>query len=71
MTVFVSDGKLPFPYGRESTGYQVDDMAATLAKAAANGVTVLVPPLKTSKGNASAMLQFPGGYISEIHDAVH
>ena len=71
MTVFVSDGKLPFPYGRESTGYQVDDMAATVARAAANGVTVLVPPLKTSKGNASAMLQFPGGYISEIHDAVH
>jgi predicted enzyme related to lactoylglutathione lyase len=71
MTVFVSDGKLPFPFGRETTGYQVDDMAATLAKAAANGVTVLTPPYKTSKGNVSAMLQFPGGYISEIHDAAH
>jgi len=69
MTVFVSDGKLPYPYGRETTGYQVDDMAATLARAAASGVRVLVPPLKTSGGNMSAMLQFPGGYISEIHDA--
>jgi len=69
MTVFVSDGKLPYPYGRETTGYQVDDMAATLARAAANNVRVLVPPLKTSQGNTSAMLQFPGGYISEIHDA--
>jgi predicted enzyme related to lactoylglutathione lyase len=69
MTVFVSDGKLPFPYGRETTGYQVDDMAATLQKAAANGVKVLVAPVKTSQGNMSAMLQFPGGYISEIHDA--
>jgi len=69
MTVFVSDGKLPYPYGRETTGYQVDDMAATLARAAASGVRILVPPLKTSQGNTSAMLQFPGGYISEIHDA--
>ena len=70
MTVFVTDGKLTFPYGRETTGYQVDDMAATLEKAAANGATVLAAPRKTSTGNMSAMLQFPGGYISEIHDAV-
>ncbi len=69
MTVFVTDGKLTFPYGRETTGYQVDDMAATLEKAAANGATVLAAPRKTSTGNMSAMLQFPGGYISEIHDA--
>ena len=68
MMVFVSDGKLPFPFGRETTGYQVDDMAATLARAAGNGVTVLVPPARTSAGNLSAMIQFPGGYISEIHD---
>ncbi|MET0320961.1 MAG: glyoxalase [Duganella sp.] len=68
MTVFVTDGKLTFPYGRETTGYQVDDMAATLAKAAANGATVLVAPRKTAQGNQTAMLQFPGGYISEIHD---
>nr|WP_229255502.1 glyoxalase [Duganella phyllosphaerae] len=69
MTVFVTDGKLTFPYGRETTGYQVDDMAATLEKAAANGATVLAAPRQTSTGNMSAMLQFPGGYISEIHDA--
>lgn len=70
MAVFVSDGKLPFPYGRETTGYQVDDLAATLEKAAANNVKVLVAPVKTSQGNSSAMLEFPGGYIGEIHDAV-
>ena len=69
MTVFVTDGKLTFPYGRETTGYQVDDMAATLERAAANGATVLAPPRKTSTGNMTAMLQVPGGYISEIHDA--
>ena len=69
MTVFVTDGKLTFPYGRETTGYQVDDMADTLKKAVANGATVLAAPRQTSTGNMSAMLQFPGGYISEIHDA--
>jgi len=69
MTVFVTDGKLTFPYGRETTGYQVDDMADTLSKAAANGATVLAAPRQTSTGNMTAMLQFPGGYISEIHDA--
>ena len=66
--VFISDGKLPFPYGRESTGYKVADMAATLARAVANGATVLTPPVLTSQGNSSAMLEFPGGYICEIHD---
>lgn len=71
MTVFVTDGKLTFPYGRETTGYQVMDMAATLAKAAANGATVLSPPRKNSQGNMTAMLQFPGGYISEVHDGMH
>ena len=70
MSVFVTDGKLTFPYGRETTGYQVDDMAATLEKAAAHGATVLAPPRRTSRGNMTAMLQFPGGYISEIHDGM-
>ena len=69
MTVFVSDGKLPFPFGRETTGYQVDDLAATLAKAVSNGASVLTPPYLTSQGNHSAMLEFPGGYICELHDA--
>jgi len=68
MTVFVTDGKLTFPYGRETTGYQVDDMAATLKKATDNGATILTPPYKTSAGNSSAMIEFPGGYISEVHD---
>ncbi|WP_156369694.1 glyoxalase [Duganella sp. Leaf126] len=69
MMVFVTDGKLTFPYGHETTGYHVDNMAETLKKAAASGASVLVAPRKTSAGNMTAMLQFPGGYISEIHDA--
>ena len=71
MRVFVSDGKLPWPFGRESTGYEVDDLAATMAKATANNATVVSPPYATTGGGHSAVLQFPGGYIAEIHDAAN
>ena len=30
MTVFVTDGHLPYPYGRELTGYEVADLEETL-----------------------------------------
>ncbi len=66
MTVIVTDGHLPFPYGREMTGYEVKDLDATLAKAVASGASVLVPPTLSDHRNA-AMVQFPGGYIAEIH----
>ncbi|HEY2068853.1 MAG TPA: hypothetical protein VGG48_04805 [Rhizomicrobium sp.] len=68
MVVMVSDGHLPWPYGREITGYEVPDLDATLAKAKAAGVSVLVAPF-TAAGRTSAMVQFPGGYIAEIHAA--
>jgi predicted enzyme related to lactoylglutathione lyase len=64
--VLVTDGHLPWPYGRELTGYEVADLAATLAKATASGATVLVPPYVADHRNA-AIVQFPGGYIAEIH----
>jgi predicted enzyme related to lactoylglutathione lyase len=69
MTVLVTDGHLPFPYGRETTGYEVANLADTLAKAKAAGVTVLVPPF-LSDGRTAAFVQFPGGYIAEIHAIV-
>jgi hypothetical protein len=65
-TVFVTDGILPYPYGREITGYGVSDLAATLAKAKAAGATVLDGPYAAS-GRQSAMVSFPGGFIAEIH----
>jgi predicted enzyme related to lactoylglutathione lyase len=68
MTVFVTDGHLPYPYGRELTGYEVKDLQATLAKAKSSGAVVLVDPY-TADGRAAAMIQFPGGYIAEIHAA--
>lgn len=66
MTVFVTDGHLPFPYGREVTGYEVADLNATLEKAKASGAKVLVEPFK-SGDHSSAMVEFPGGYIAEVH----
>lgn len=62
----VTDGHLPFPYGREVTGYEVADLPATLARATAAGATVLVPAA-TGSGRTAAMVSFPGGYVAEIH----
>ena len=64
--MFVTDGHLPYPYGRETTGYEVQNLAVTLAKARAAGVKVLVPPY-TADGRTAAMVEFPGGYVAEIH----
>jgi hypothetical protein len=66
MEVLVTDGHLPFPYGREATGYEVKELASTLEKARAVGATVLVQPFQ-SRGRELAMVQFPGGYVAEIH----
>jgi predicted enzyme related to lactoylglutathione lyase len=69
LTTFVTDGHLPHPYGRELTGYQVTSLDETLAKAKSAGATVLVNPF-VSENRRSAMVQFPGGYIAEIHALV-
>jgi predicted enzyme related to lactoylglutathione lyase len=66
LTVFVTDGHLPYPYGRETTGYEVTNLAETVAKAKAAGVEVLVPSYKTDERDA-VVVRFPGGYIAEIH----
>jgi hypothetical protein len=68
LTVLVTDGHLPYPYGHEMTGYEVSDLAATLAKAKAAGVQVLVPPY-TAGQRTAAVVQFPGGYVAEIHSS--
>jgi predicted enzyme related to lactoylglutathione lyase len=66
LVVFATDGHVPYPYGRELTGYAVRDLAATLTKALAVGVTLLVKPVEVG-GRRSAMVEFPGGYVAEIH----
>ena len=66
LTVIVTDGHSPYPYGREMTGYEVANLDDTLAKAKTAGVTVLAGPYKADHRSA-AIVQFPGGYIAEIH----
>ena len=66
VTVLVTDGHLPYPVGRELTGYEVKDLAETLKKAQAAGGTILVPAF-SADGRQAAFVQFPGGYIAEVH----
>ncbi|HVO03687.1 MAG TPA: hypothetical protein VMT54_15900 [Candidatus Cybelea sp.] len=68
MMLLVTDGHLPYPYGRETTGYEVGSLTDTLAKAKNAGATVLVAPYTADK-RIAALVQFPGGYIAEIHAA--
>jgi hypothetical protein len=66
MRVLVADGHLPYPFGYETTGYPVRDLNATLEKAKAVGVRILSAPYTTSD-RKTAVVEFPGGYIAEIH----
>jgi hypothetical protein len=66
LNALVTDGHLPYPYGREMTGYEVTNLTDTLTKAKETGVDVLVPPYRTDEREA-VVVQFPGGYIAEIH----
>jgi hypothetical protein len=66
IVLLATDGHLPYPYGREMTGYEVPDMATSLHKAIEAGATVLVHPYDAGDREA-AIVQFPGGYIAEIH----
>jgi hypothetical protein len=68
IAVLVTDGQLPYPYGREMSGYEVANLADTVSKAKAAGATVLVDPYTTDRRQA-AIISFPGGYIAEIHSA--
>jgi predicted enzyme related to lactoylglutathione lyase len=68
ITVLATDGHLPYPYGREITGYEVSDLSDTLSKARTAGATVLVEPYNAALRQA-AIVEFPGGYIAEIHSS--
>jgi hypothetical protein len=70
VAVLVTDGHLPYPYGREVTGYEVSDLSGTVGKAESAGAAALVKPYSAGDRDA-AILQFPGGYIAEIHAASH
>ncbi|UPG92516.1 VOC family protein [Luteibacter aegosomatissinici] len=66
LTLFVTNGHLTWPYGSELTGYEVGDLDATLDRARQAGAKVVVDT-HAEGGRRSAMVQFPGGYVAEIH----
>jgi hypothetical protein len=68
MVVLVTDRHLPYPYGREITGFEVGDLDVTIAKAKAAGATVLIEPY-VSGARRAVMVEFPGGFVAEIHAA--
>ena len=63
----VTDSHFPNPYGREMTGYEVANLADTFAKSKAAGVAILARPYADRSPGTAAIVQFPGGYIAEIH----
>jgi hypothetical protein len=68
VTVLATDGHLPYPYGRDTTGYEVDDLSNALMKAKAAGASVVIEPYSVA-GRQAAMVRFLGGFIAEIHSA--
>ncbi|KAF1068331.1 MAG: hypothetical protein GAK45_01395 [Pseudomonas citronellolis] len=69
MVLLVTDGHLPYPYGHETTGYEVADLGATLGKATGSGAKVIVAA-HDEAGRRAAIVEFPGGYVAEIHQLV-
>jgi predicted enzyme related to lactoylglutathione lyase len=69
LLVLVTDGILPYPYGHETTGYEVEHLEETLDKATNLGAKVLVSPVQTA-ARKSAIVEFSGGYIAEIHETL-
>jgi hypothetical protein len=69
LTVLVTALRVPYPYRKETTGYEVANLRDTLAKARVAGATIVVDPY-TSDQRDAALVQFPGGYIAEIHSTV-
>jgi hypothetical protein len=68
MQIMATDGHLPYPFGHDISGYEVSDLNETLAKARSHGAAVLVEPVELTD-RRTAVVQFPGGFIAEIHSA--
>ena len=68
MPIMATDGHLPYPFGHDISGYEVSDLNETLARARLHEATVLVEPVELAD-RRTAVVQFPGGFIAEIHSA--
>lgn len=69
--ILVSDflDRLPYPFGQETTGYEVSNLDSTLARAISANVKVLYGPV-TIGNRRSVMVEFPGKYVAEIHQVL-
>ena len=68
MQIMATDGHLPYPFGHDISGYEVSDLNETLARARSHEAIVLVEPVELAD-RRTAVVQFPGGFIAEIHSA--
>jgi hypothetical protein len=68
MQIMATDGHLSFPFGHDISGYEVSDLNETLVKARSHGAKVLVEPVELTD-RRTAVVQFPGGFIAEVHSA--
>jgi hypothetical protein len=68
MQIMATDGHLPYPFGHDICGYEVSNLNETLARAVSHGAIVLVAPVELTD-RRTAVVQFPGGFIAEIHSA--
>jgi hypothetical protein len=66
VSVFGFKTPIPFPFGSERTGYLVTDMDVAILAARATGADLLVTSFNDPIGR-DAIIQWPGGYIAEIH----
>jgi hypothetical protein len=66
LTVLATDGALPYPFGRELTGFEVTDLKAALKRGTDAGLQILVPPFH-SQDRLAAVVRCPGGFIAELH----
>jgi hypothetical protein len=62
LMVLATDGNLPNPFGRETSGYEVANLANTLAKAKAAGAEILIGPYAAEQGDAAPGVQMQNRY---------
>jgi hypothetical protein len=65
--ISTADGDSNYPFGDEVSGVSVANLTTTLAKARANGASVLWGRY-AGQGGDSTLVRFPGGFVTEIHD---
>ncbi|WP_321968454.1 glyoxalase [Burkholderia cepacia] len=67
VTILVTDGHMPYPYGIEHDGFEVPGLAAALQNAMNLGATPLTKPIYAN-GRTGVIVSFPGGFIAELHE---